>query len=149
MDLLSLIPILGINIPAPVLSVGMKMLQTPGVIKDGAIDVDFALAQLPVLIKEDEAVTKSVVKIGLKGLGVAPAAADLAIEYAFIKDGKRTESETEQFTQQFRFLNSPLGRVELPYGCKECGRIHYTQSEVKLASSGKPLCVRCNREINL
>lgn len=149
MNLLSLIPILGINIPAPVLSVGMKMLQMPGVIKDGAIDVDFALAQLPALIKEDEAVTKSVVKIGLKGLGVAPAAADLAIEYAFITNGERTDLETEQFTQQFRFLNSPLGRIELPYGCKECGRIHYSQSEVKLTSSGKPLCVRCNREINL
>lgn len=149
MNLLALIPILGINIPTPVMSVGMKLLQTPGVIKDGAIDVDFVLNQLPALIKEDEAVTKSLVKVGLKGLGVAPAAADLAIEYTFASDGERTEQETEQFTQQFRFLNSPIGRIELPFGCKECNRIHYSQSEIKLAPNGKPLCVRCNREIPL
>lgn len=149
MNLLSLLPTLGLNVPASILSVGFKLLQTPGVINEGNIDVDVALQQLPGLVKGDEALTKAVVKVGLKGLGVAPAAADLAVQYAFISDGERTDAETEQFTNQFRFLNSPLGRVELPFGCVVCGRIHYSHAEVNLTQGGVPLCARCNREIPL
>lgn len=149
MNLLSLIPLLGINVPAPVMSVGMKMLQTPGVFKDGALDVDLILNQLPALIREDEQVTQAVVKIGLKGLGVSPAAADHAIKYVFGGDGDRTEEETERFSQEFKFLNSPQGRVQLPYGCKECKRIHYTYADVVLNAAQKPICIRCQRELNL
>lgn len=149
MNLLALTPMLGLNVPAPMLSVAVKLLQTPGVFKQGALDVDFMVKQLIILAKEDEEVTKAVVKIGLRGLGVAPAAADLALEYTFGSDGERTEQETERFTQQFRFLNSALGRIELPFGCKECNRIHYSSTEINLSPNGKPLCVRCNREIPL
>lgn len=149
MNLLSLLPMLGLNIPMPVMSVGIKLLQTPGIFKDGALDVDFALAQLPAIVKDDVAVTKSVVKIGLQGVGVAPAAADLAVSFAFDSDGERSDEETNTFTAQFRYLNSPEGRIELPYGCASCKRIHYSRNDVKLSASGKPICARCSREIPL
>lgn len=149
MNLLSFIPLLGLNIPPLLMTVGMKVLQAPGVFKDGSVDVNQALNQLPGLIKEDQQVTEAVIKVALKGLGVSPAAADHAIAYVFNSDGERTEEETEQFTKEFKFLNSPIGRVQLPYGCKKCNRIHYTYADIILSADQKPVCIRCHRELNL
>lgn len=149
MNLLSFIPLLGLNIPPLLMTIGMKVLQAPGVFKDGAVDMNEALNHLPSLIKEDQQVTEAVIKVALKGLGVAPAAADHAISYVFSGDGDRTEEETERFTKEFKFLNSPVGRVQLPYGCKKCNRIHYTYADVVLSADQKPVCIRCHRELNL
>lgn len=149
MSLMTLLPMLGLNIPAPLLSVGMKLMQTPGVFKDGAFNQDLALEQLPSIIKDDMTVTKALVNIGLRGIGISPAAATLAANYAFDSNGERTEAEAEAFTAQFRYLNSPQGRIELPFGCKVCNRIHYDSSEVNIGASGNPVCARCSREIPL
>lgn len=149
MKLLTLLPILGVNVPPALMSVGLRMLQVPGVFTPSGFDIDLAIAQLPTIVKDDPTVTKAIVKLGLQGMGVAPAAAELATTYAFDSNGERTDAETEHFTQQFRFLNSPQGRIELPFGCKSCNRIHYSLTGLQLSSDGNPLCARCSREIPL
>lgn len=150
MKLLTLAPLLGVNIPTSFIGLGMKLLSKPGVVTDsGAIDIDAALKLLPELVRSDPELAKAIVKIGLKGLGVSEAAAELGVSYAYDTNGERSEEELESFVSQFKYLNSPEGRIKLPFGCKECKRVHYQPSDVHLSDTGNPICVRCGRQIKL
>lgn len=152
MSLLALLPILMPQFPTAIINIGMRLMQHPGVIRlDGAIDADAVVAAVPQMVKEDPELAKFGTKIALRGLGVQPAAVDLALDYVFATDGQRTDQERDEFIKNFSSLNSPAGAVysKLPYGCKQCQRIHYTAEDVQLTADNKPICVRCGRTIIL
>lgn len=150
MNLLTLAPLVGINIPTSLMGLGIRLISKPGVMKDGgAIDFDAALNALPEFVKSDPEVAKAIVKIGLKGLGVSEEAAELGVTYAYDTNGKRSDEEFESFVAQFKYLNAPEGRIKLPFGCRECKRVHYQPSEVHLSDTGNPICMRCGRQIKL
>lgn len=152
MSLLALLPVLMPQLPPAAISIGMRLMQQPGVVgPGGSIDSDAIIAALPHVVKDDPEIAKFGTKVALRGLGVQPAAADLALDYIFATDGQRDDKERDEFVKRFTQLNSPEGVVysKLPYGCKECHRIHYTSEDVKLDADNKPLCIRCGRTINV
>lgn len=152
MSLLALLPVLMPQLPPAAISIGMKLMQHPGIVgPNGSIDSDAIITALPHIAKDDPEIAKFGAKVALRGLGVQPAAADLALDYIFATEGQRDDKERDEFVKKFAQLNSPQGIIysKLPYGCKECRRIHYTSEDVKLDANNKPLCIRCGRIINV
>lgn len=148
--MLALLPVLLPSLPPAVISVGTKLMMTPGVLTDKGIDSTVAVNMLSEEIKTNPDLANVAVGVVLKGLGVQESAIKLTQE--FLKKGAfHDETAIDIFKKQFHSLNTPYGNAvsKLPFGCVTCRRIHTQPEEVELSASSKPLCARCGREINI
>lgn len=148
--MLALLPVLLPSLPPAVISVGTKLMMTPGVLTNNGIDSTVAMNLLGEEIKTNPDLANVAVGVVLKGLGVQEPAVKLTQD--FLKSGGiHDQAAIEIFKQQFQSLNTPHGSAvgKLPFGCVSCRRIHTKPEEVRLSASFKPLCARCGREINI
>lgn len=148
----TLIPILLPTFPPALISVANDIMLTPGVITPDGIDFNKIGEVLPKAVMQNEDAAKTAINVVLKGVGVQPQAAQYAAEFVFSK-AEHDEEAVKAFGRNFASLNKPPALVNLkptlPYGCKECQRIHYHEHEVRTDSRGRPICIRCNRTIHL
>lgn len=148
--MLALLPVLLPSLPPAVISVGTKLMMTPGVLTTNGIDSTIAMKLLSEEIKTNPDLANVAVGVVLKGLGVQEPAVKLT--QTFLKsENVNDQAAVDVFKQQFHALNTPQGNAvaKLPFGCVSCRRIHTKPEEVRLSASNKPLCARCGREINL
>lgn len=147
----ALLPVLLPGMHPSLTMLALKVAQHP-VIAERGMNADAAVDAVVDLAKQDTDVTKMLVNVLLQGVGSSKAATEFALRYVFdAPNGQRTDEETRQFVESFKFLNSPMGRIQLPIGCKACRRMVISHSEIKLDEAGNPLCPRpgCGRSIKI
>lgn len=145
----ALLPVLLPGLHPSLTMLAFKVAQHP-LIAERGMNADAAVDAVVDLAKQDVDVTKVLVGALLQGTGSSKAATEFALRYVFdAPDGQRTDEETRQFVESFKFLNSPIGRIQLPIGCAVCRRLIISHNEIKLDANGNPICPRpgCGRSI--
>lgn len=147
----TLLPLVLPNLPPALIKIANDVMITPGVLTPDGVNFELVGELLPKALMQSPAAAQAAIGVVLRGVGVQPNAATLVGDFIFA--GKEhDEASVKAFSSEFALLNRPPDQQKtlvLPYGCKTCRRVHYEPHEVRIGHHGKPLCIRCNRTINL